>query len=41
MRPPVLALAALASITTATAEPTYSRDVSRIIQAKCQRCHRP
>jgi hypothetical protein len=25
----------------AAAEPTYSREVSRIMQAKCQRCHRP
>jgi hypothetical protein len=23
------------------AQPTYSREVSRIMQAKCQRCHRP
>src|SRR3977135_1579688 len=23
------------------ADPTYSRDVSRIMQAKCQQCHRP
>ena len=41
MRILVLALAPLASLAPVYAEPTYSRDVSRIIQAKCQRCHRP
>src|SRR5579872_4875066 len=25
----------------ASAQPTYSKDVSRIMQAKCQMCHRP
>ena len=25
----------------ASAETTYTRDVARIIQAKCQQCHRP
>src|SRR5258708_5889189 len=25
----------------ATAQPTYSREVSRIMQQKCQMCHRP
>jgi mono/diheme cytochrome c family protein len=41
MRVPVLAIATLFCAASAHAEYTYSRDVSRIMQAKCQRCHRP
>src|SRR5258706_6902137 len=36
------ALALLFSFTIlASAETTYTRDVARIMQAKCQQCHRP
>src|SRR5215203_2318281 len=41
MRASVLALIAIACVSSAQSEPTYSRDVSRIMQVKCQRCHRP
>ncbi len=41
MRNIVLAVAVFTSLVPAYAEPTYSREVSRILQAKCQRCHRP
>ena len=41
MRVPLLALIAIACVSSAQSEPTYSRDVSRIMQVKCQRCHRP
>ncbi len=34
-------LMAFAVATAANAQPTYSREVSRIIQQKCQMCHRP
>lgn len=33
-------LLSLLTVPTLTAEPTYSREVSRIIQEKCQSCHR-
>ena len=36
----VLAIAA-ATASTAAAQPTYTKDISRIVQAKCQGCHRP
>src|SRR2546430_10781103 len=35
------ALGLVAAAGTAWSQPTYSRDVSRIIQEKCQMCHRP
>ena len=41
MRFAVLALAVFTCAFPVLAEPSYSRDVSRILQAKCQRCHRP
>ena len=41
MRQIVLLIAAASCIVPAFAQPTYSREVSRIMQAKCQRCHRP
>ena len=42
MRCASLLLVSLAVITgPAFAQPTYSREVSRIMQAKCQQCHRP
>jgi hypothetical protein len=31
----------VALVSTAAAQPTYSREVSRIMQQKCQMCHRP
>jgi Predicted membrane protein len=36
-----IALAVLAAGLLSAADPTFSRDVSRIMQAKCQQCHRP
>ncbi len=41
MRSIVLFLVAVSSLTPAYAQPTYSREVAPIVQAKCQRCHRP
>src|SRR5436190_23339812 len=41
MRAALLIATALSFATGASAEPTYSRDVSRFMQVKCQRCHRP
>lgn len=42
MRRATFLLLPLAFITArAFAQPTYSREVSRIMQAKCQQCHRP
>ena len=29
------------ALVSAAAQPTYSREVSRIMQQKCQMCHRP
>ena len=34
-------LCAVAAVAPVNAQPTYSKEVSRIIQAKCQQCHRP
>lgn len=34
-------LAGLAVIACANAQPTYSKEVARILRAKCQGCHRP
>src|SRR4051794_122778 len=39
MRPTAVLLLAFAAV--ASAETTYTRDISRIIQSKCQQCHRP
>jgi hypothetical protein len=36
----VILLAALASTAAGTAQATYSKEISRILQAKCQQCHR-
>jgi hypothetical protein len=41
MRSALLIASVAAFVVTADAEPTYSREVSRIMQVKCQRCHRP
>jgi hypothetical protein len=41
MRAAFLIAAFLSIAIPAVAEPTYSREVARIMQAKCQRCHRP
>src|SRR4051794_41259864 len=41
MRQLLIVLIALASFAPAYGQPTYSREVSRIMQGKCQRCHRP
>ena len=32
--------ALFAVMAVAAAQPTYTRDISRIFQAKCQQCHR-
>src|SRR4051794_39448928 len=41
MRSLYLAAVCIASGASAFAQPTFSNEVSRIMQAKCQRCHRP
>jgi cytochrome c5 len=41
VRPILILLCALAAASSATAQPTYSKEVSRVMQAKCQQCHRP
>ena len=41
MRPTLLVLALIAVASSASAQPTFSNEVSRIMQGKCQRCHRP
>ena len=38
---PFAAFLLLLFATAASAEVTYTRDIARIIQGKCQRCHRP
>ncbi len=40
-RLPQLLLLALAAAAVASAQPTYSADVAKIMQEKCQRCHHP
>jgi hypothetical protein len=41
MKHRVLLCFALVSLGRAGAQPTYAREVSRIVQGKCQQCHRP
>ena len=41
MRFAAILIAMLGLSSAAFSQPTYTREVSRIIQAKCQRCHRP
>lgn len=41
MRTVAIASLVLACAGMADAQPTWSREVSRIMQAKCERCHRP
>ena len=40
MPPAKLLLLGIAACAVAAAQPTYSKEVSRIMQAKCQQCHR-
>jgi Copper type II ascorbate-dependent monooxygenase, N-terminal domain/Copper type II ascorbate-dependent monooxygenase, C-terminal domain len=37
----LVAFAFLLTAAVASAQPTYTREVSRILQGKCQQCHRP
>src|SRR5258706_16123299 len=41
MRTLIPVLAACAFLAPVYGQPTYSREGSSIVQAKCQRCHRP
>ncbi len=41
LRPWLLLLVGIAAIVPIQAQPTYSKEVSRIFQGKCQQCHRP